>query len=66
MLIDLLDGTRDQATLTELLASAISQGQLTVTENQQQVQNYDDAKRVLGIALPETLTRLANSALLIA
>jgi SAM-dependent methyltransferase/methyltransferase-like protein len=65
-LIDLLDGTRDQAALTELLAAAASQGQLIVTEHQQPVRSHEDTRRALGIALPEALTRLARSALLVA
>lgn len=65
-LIELLDGSSDVSQLTEQLVVAASAGRLTVTEHQQRLQTYDDAKRAIGIALPETLTRLARTALLVA
>lgn len=65
-LVDLLDGTRTQAELIDVLATAAGQGRLTVTQNQQRVVGYDDAKRALALAVPESLTGLARWALLIA
>lgn len=64
-LIELLDGTRDRSQLIAQLAAAAAEGRLIVMEHQRQVQNFEDAKRVFGIALPEALARLARSALLI-
>jgi methyltransferase-like protein len=65
-LIELLDGSRHVSQLAEQLAVAASTGRLTVVEHQQRLQTYDDAKRAIGIALPETLARLARTALLVA
>jgi SAM-dependent methyltransferase len=65
-LIDSLDGTRDWGRLTDRLATAASQGKLTVTEHQQPVHGEDEARRALAIALPEALNRLARAALLVA
>ena len=65
-LVDLLDGTRDRSAIIELLATAVSQGQLTVAGQQQLMQTPGDAKRAMEIAVPETLTRLARAALLAA
>ncbi|MEX0677628.1 MAG: class I SAM-dependent methyltransferase [Pirellulales bacterium] len=65
-LIELLDGTRDLPKLADELAVAASEGRLTVSKDLERLQNYDDAKHAIGIALPEALNRLARLALLVA
>src|SRR5262249_10189043 len=66
-LIELLDGSRSQSSLVELLAAAAAQGRLVIMDQQQrQVQDYAAAVQVFQIALPQTLAKLARQALLVA
>jgi methyltransferase-like protein len=63
--LELLDGTRNRAEMVEHLASGVGQGRLIALAHEQRLESFDDAQRAFTQALPDALTRLANSALLI-
>ncbi len=62
--VQLLDGSRDQPQLLDALTGLAAEGRFVIVEHGRVV-GADEARRTLGIVLPEALERLARHGLLI-
>ncbi len=64
-LLPLVDGQRDAGQLLDEMAASAEAGRFVVFDQQELVKDPVHARRALGIALPQSLARLAHNAFLV-